>query len=708
MTEDLSQNSSGSQDTSQDSGVSSEGQLSNLTGENNAAQGNQNSQAPATQNNQNNKKYDLGVLFVHGIGNQKSGDTFSAIYPSIRDEFNSYSYLKYKEISRSFSRPSNGPTEATGEIYYGNIVKNVIFRESNWNKNYSNPVNTVSKRTCLVVVKDWIVSRISRTRIGALLLRWIHLVLNVINCLLLLLYFLGMKIISSRVYSFVFSLSAVFLFLFLRENLNLIFSNFQKISLEDKAGFYFSIAALLTPIFLFFVIWSSVGKWLKSFSMKSWILLLASLLILLVFGLIFVNLLYMVIVMLGVFVSCIILGFIFKRREIVNLISPLWEQVNNSADYIRTGAEFGYLRAVESDIKNLMEESDKIIIIAHSMGEYLAYKSLKRSIAGMACKEVQLIGVGGGLGPVSLMGSLRASDRLGKYSIIKSIPLSFGAMIQTYIILGGIFISFIGLVFDFYRSLPLFTGKATLNSYIGLNISNPYIPFETSSWVFNVISHNVLFVTFFTIGIFLEKIIGIEVIGDSKLRFFKYSHFLDPVGNFADFYYGKAAYKAITPNSSFAHSIRSYFAPGDFDVNSGSLYVTRYIYMRRRIVQHMVSTAYNNPGVLQKKTHSLKDKVVEVLSCMIALFIIIFVQGMDMKLFLVFLPIVAVFNYLILRIFLWIRVVAETTRDSSQNPRSVGDGWDVFFWLVVCLLIFFFTDIMVLPAIDTILSISVK
>ena len=49
MTEELSQDSSRPQETSQDSGVSSEGQLSNPTGENTAAQNSQKSQVVTKQ-----------------------------------------------------------------------------------------------------------------------------------------------------------------------------------------------------------------------------------------------------------------------------------------------------------------------------------------------------------------------------------------------------------------------------------------------------------------------------------------------------------------------------------------------------------------------------------------------------------------------------------------------------------------------------------
>ncbi|MBF1681136.1 MAG: hypothetical protein HXO69_07665, partial [Rothia sp.] len=551
MAEELPQNSSGSQVASKDSGVIAGVQSSNSTGKSATVQSNQNSQAPTTQNNQNNKKYDLGVLFVHGIGNQKSGDTFSAIYPSIRDEFNSDSYLKYREVSR----PSNGSTEAVGEIYYGNIVKNVIFRESNWNKKCPSPVNIVSKRTNLVLLKEWIANKVGRTRIGALLIGLIRLALNVANCFLLLLYFLGMRIVSSRVYNFIFSLSAFFLFLFLGDKLISIFSNFQKITPEDRVSLYFSVILLFSPIFLFFIIWSRWDRWLEH---KIWVSIFMIVFIILLFMVRNMEILWMIaagvsIVILGIFVSLTIL-FPFLEWE---RIEPLWEQINDSADYVRTGSEFEYLQVVESDIKNLMNESDKVIVVAHSMGEYLTYKSLKRNIANIDCEEVQLIGVGGGLGLVSLMGSLRASNGKGEYSIAKSALLSLGAALQVFIILGGFTIAALGLVSDIYRSLPLLAGNITLDFYFGSDIPDPYIPLETSSRVFNIIYHGVFFVIFLAIGFFTEKIISIDVIGDNRLKFFKYSHFLDPVGNSAVFYYGKIVDKAITPNSSFANSIRS-------------------------------------------------------------------------------------------------------------------------------------------------------
>lgn len=114
MAEELSQDSLRPQDTSQDSGVSSKGQLSNPTGENTATQNKQKSQVVTKHNNQNNKKYDLGVLFVHGIGNQEEGQTFEAMYDSIKDELSSDRNISFSQISRNTSEAS-GTVSRAGE-----------------------------------------------------------------------------------------------------------------------------------------------------------------------------------------------------------------------------------------------------------------------------------------------------------------------------------------------------------------------------------------------------------------------------------------------------------------------------------------------------------------------------------------------------------------------------------------------------------------
>lgn len=126
MAEDLPQDSSRPQETSQDSGVSSERQLSNPTGENTVEQNNQKSQTVTNQNSQSNKKYDLGVLFVHGIGFQKPGDTFKTMYEPIKEKIDSQESVSFKEIS------INSPLSRSAKISTDSTDINVVFRESYW------------------------------------------------------------------------------------------------------------------------------------------------------------------------------------------------------------------------------------------------------------------------------------------------------------------------------------------------------------------------------------------------------------------------------------------------------------------------------------------------------------------------------------------------------------------------------------------------
>lgn len=724
MAEDMLQDSSGSQKTSQDSGVIAGVQSSNSTGK-----------SATVQNNQSNKKYDLGVLFVHGIGNQQKGDTFKAIYPSIRDEFNSSGRFKYRELSKI----SDESFEVIGEISDGKSTKKVIFRESNWNAESLNHANEINDKNILFIIKEWTVNMIIRYipcgcalnklfhRLYLCLNKIFYLFFGFINFLLMLLYFMGMKIVASRTHSFIFTMSTVALFLFLGNKLELLdfFHNSHRISLEDRGSILISILMLMSPIFIFFLLWAGWVEWSSSLKGKNlvsnliisikkirWsdILSLAKkplsigLFIFLAMGVLYALFPEWTLAPLGVITSNIILFLCFEGKRV---IMPLWNQINKSADYVRTGDEFNYLQAVEQDIKRLAKDSGKIIVVAHSMGEYLSYNSLKRNIVNMDCKEVQLIGVGGGLGLVSLMGSLRASNRFGKYSIIKSIFLSFGAASLVLIILGGYTISSWGLVFDFYRVLPLISGKQTWDFYMGSNIVNPFIPFETSSWVFNIIFHILFIFIFSVMGIFVEKTVGIDMVSNNNLKFFKYSHFLDPVGNFAGFYYGNIAEKTITPNGSFAHSVRSYFV-ADEAGKSAQQYISKYVYMRKRVVHHIASTVYEDPSILQGKTHSRLDSIIEMLSCFVALFFAMLSLKLNINTFLAFLPLVAVFNYLIVKIFSWLRVVAETTRESPVVSAGKMDKiLSLIVWFITCSLINFLIDIEIIVSIDNILSINV-
>lgn len=140
MAEELPQNSSGSQVASKDSGVIDGVQPSNSTGK-----------SATVQNNQSNKKYDLGVLFVHGIGKQKPGDTFETMFWPIKNKLeeilaqnlpnSSTRIIKgyYKATKRNCLKTNTSLVGLDVELQNLDNYKNIAFRESHWHeKNINN------------------------------------------------------------------------------------------------------------------------------------------------------------------------------------------------------------------------------------------------------------------------------------------------------------------------------------------------------------------------------------------------------------------------------------------------------------------------------------------------------------------------------------------------------------------------------------------
>lgn len=192
MAEDMPQDPSRPQETSRDSGVIVEVQSSNSTGKSVAVQSNQNSQAPTTQNNQNNKKYDLGVLFVHGIGKQCRGETFKGMYYPIIDE------LKSQNIS--VNEVSINDNSAITVVSRDNLSKSILFQESHWN-NFQ-PGGQKKRGGGLV------------SKLKALC-AWIA---NVVQCIFWIIYFLSLsaieKMSGKKLTTFATMLSIAYLFLF--------------------------------------------------------------------------------------------------------------------------------------------------------------------------------------------------------------------------------------------------------------------------------------------------------------------------------------------------------------------------------------------------------------------------------------------------------------------------------------------------------------
>ena len=138
MAEESPQNSSGYQEASEGPDVNAGEQTVNSAEDTAVAQEGQRNRVHA---NQKNKKYDLGVLFVHGIGNQKSGKPFEQMFWPIKKEFKSSNKAGFREI---YSRATNISQEV--EILKGGSSRKVLFSESLWNNNRANQASGYTTR----------------------------------------------------------------------------------------------------------------------------------------------------------------------------------------------------------------------------------------------------------------------------------------------------------------------------------------------------------------------------------------------------------------------------------------------------------------------------------------------------------------------------------------------------------------------------------
>ena len=654
MAEDLPQDLLRPQDTSKDSGVSSEGQLSNPTGESVALQSNQNSQASITQNNQNNKKYDLGVLFVHGIGNQKKGETFKAMYDPIKNELG-------KDKNLLFIETYKGSTEARCSLVDRRPSKaykkaDIIFREANWHASDADdkPATNISTQHKLFGFARSVAFVIS-------------------SIFLWPVYFIGLRIFmeSARARRFLLiafiyiNIVAIFMTYILKDGGRI--KNIREGLLNNPENrLYFAIWVVLT----FLLVYVVTQMWNRRFGLKVYARALFVCVAFIVLYSIIPEAFFYVLLALSVVLLCRLLySFVHNFK----LISELWNQINESADYIRTGENFRYIQKVGEGVDNLLEESNKVIIVAHSMGEYLSYNYLNQKKSDKSTEDVQLIGVGGGLGLVSLVGKLRSSHLDGTISIRSSVTLSLYAAILTVISVVGTILVWWGFTLDIWRLIVVGFVKKTSDTLLNSSLENPVFPIETSSWLENIRIHFFLLLFLFGLRRFIIQFVGIDKMNNNRFKFYRYSHPCDPVGNSASFFYGDLVRQFITPNGWFAHGIKTYFGEVDRSGNLNSPLSEAERYMRVRIVQHVKSSICGSPlpsvSVLGYKTIVYVTSI--FIGPLLALLVItgfkISLEGSVIILFF-FIP-----NYFGSVILLWMINSGMNTRSEAPGKSSLGD-----------------------------------
>ena len=553
MAEELSQDSSKHQEASKDSGVSAEGQLSNPTGENTVEQNNQKSQAVTKQNNQNNKKYDLGVLFVHGIGFQERGDVFNEIYPAIVNEISSDESVVFEEI------PTSSEKENQVRIIRDGKESSILFRESYWHGSEEDLNQTSGGGS-------------SRLITTLLCLSWCVRIL----CLKFSQVRVGTPIFFA---SFVTAISLLF-----GDNADIIRNLLQATADRQMPRLVIVVVIFMIAISCMFLAWfmdvSSVEEenerlnenlslydllLLERLTKKHVIVFIVYLILSIIYILSGAILAMVTFLLIMLLVSL----YLYPAFKIfISKVVGLWTQIDTCADYIRSNKDLFYLDRVESDLDEILEESSKVLIVSHSMGEYLSYKVLTQD-KYFNLSNIRLVSIGGGLGAVSLIGNSRVSDSEGNYSPINTLLVSscvaFASMLNIFLFV----YSWSHLFVDLWSIYKNFQGD----------------PF--SGLISSLIDILGIVISFF-VGRDIIRFSGI-VENTSKFRFHRYTHFFDPVGNFSNFAYGLNIIKNVTPKLSFGHGVSTYFFGASRIGQPGKIDDIKFMnmkYMQFQLVKH--------------------------------------------------------------------------------------------------------------------------
>lgn len=288
-------------DTPEKSGLSPDEQISSSTNSSSSVESEANSVKSSA------KKYDLGVLFVHGIGDQKPGETLKSMYEPIKESFETNQNFHFKEMG------SNKNDSRTAVISNNVSTKNVIFRESYWHGKTEGKAPQVFPGFIIVLL---------------------------------------LKFLQFRVSSICFVLFIDFLILIYGQGIiNKVIPGYDPFG--PGRNFLLAMAILAVIVLVSYMYVSKV--------------------------------LY------------------------------LYEQIKENS----RGYESEYKQKVLQDIGTISRESQNILVVAHSMGGYLAYKSLvdknfsdaevDKKILSM---RVNFVGFGSGLGPMMILERSRHNNLL--------------------------------------------------------------------------------------------------------------------------------------------------------------------------------------------------------------------------------------------------------------------------------------------------------
>lgn len=301
-------------------------------------------------------EYDQAILFIHGIGDQKPGDTFKAMVNPLEEEWKKDG-LKVDVLNNKSPKGHVGkksPLIESDIQLSGAYSKKIALREVYWHEEKSDFSTTSSKkkfRNKLKKIK--LMQKAARERYFKYISHkfWSCLADNVLIILgVIQIFFL--KLLQFRPSTIALILVSAFL---LSD-----FSSVNKISQDD--GYENSIVAVYNSIHPFISI--LFGAW--------------------------------------------VLFVIFYNSA---MIGKLYGQIKACS----AGSDSEKIDRVSSNIMNILNKSKNVLIVAHSMGGYLSYEALSRQstvehLESNSSKRVSLCGLGSGLGPMLVIKKYKESN----------------------------------------------------------------------------------------------------------------------------------------------------------------------------------------------------------------------------------------------------------------------------------------------------------
>lgn len=324
-------------------------------------------------------EYDQAILFIHGIGDQKPGDTFKAMVNPLEKEWEKDG-LKIEALNNKSKKGQVGkksPLVESDIQLSGAYSKKVALREVYWHgeeNDFSTMPPKKKFRSRLKKIK--LMQKATRKRyLKYISNKFLPCLIDNILIIVGVIQILLLKLLQFRLSTIALILVSVF-FLSDFNSINRLSQDGGNETNMDKAydALYPLISLIIWPTILVFILY----KFTK--------------------------------------------------------IRKLYRQIKSCA----MGSNSAQVDKVSKDIMNILNKSKSVLIVAHSMGGYLSHEALSRDsirehLESEKDKHISLCGLGSGLGPMLVIKKYKKSNLFAKFVFPVFLLLAFFLYVALWI-----------------------------------------------------------------------------------------------------------------------------------------------------------------------------------------------------------------------------------------------------------------------------------